>query len=263
MAWTAAYRTVLWRCSAALSPGSRRPHTIRASALTSFRRVWCSRYRAFRRRATPDWRVRTTCRRRRRPIARRERLGAAISRRKTYFAKGAGNTPVERARVMNWLQKAIRRERDALERARRRFIRKPTEKRLHDVRTSGRRFRSLLEDVADLASSRELLARVKRAAAATDAARDASIVLRLLDAAIDESERQNAVVAFRAASAARGRSDPTRAPALAARALRTVDSMKPERIDLRGRRRHVARAPSAEDPRARSTAPRGGARASR
>lgn len=93
---------------------------------------------------------------------------------------------------MNWLQKAIRRERDALERARRRFIRTPTEKRLHDVRTAGRRFRSLLEDVADLVPARKLLARVKRAAAATDAARDASIALRLLDAAVNEGERQNA-----------------------------------------------------------------------
>ncbi|MFY9708683.1 MAG: CHAD domain-containing protein, partial [Candidatus Cybelea sp.] len=84
------------------------------------------------------------------------------------------------------------RERDALERARRRFIRTPTEKRLHDVRTAGRRFRSLLEDVADLVPARKLLGRVKRAAAATDAARDASIALRLLDAAVDEGERQNA-----------------------------------------------------------------------
>ncbi|HEX3370335.1 MAG TPA: CHAD domain-containing protein [Candidatus Cybelea sp.] len=97
---------------------------------------------------------------------------------------------------MKWLRKAIRRERDALERARRRFICKPTEKRLHDVRTTGRRFRSLLEDVSELAPARKLLARVKRAAAATDAARDAAIALRLLDASIDEGERQNAAWLF-------------------------------------------------------------------
>jgi CHAD domain-containing protein len=93
---------------------------------------------------------------------------------------------------MNWLSRAIRRERNALERARRRFIAKPTEKRLHDVRTTGRRFRSLLEDVAGLAPAPKLLARVKHAAAATDAARDATIVLRLLDASIDEGERTSA-----------------------------------------------------------------------
>ncbi|HEX4013903.1 MAG TPA: CHAD domain-containing protein [Candidatus Cybelea sp.] len=97
---------------------------------------------------------------------------------------------------MKWLRKAIRRERDALERARREFVRKPTEKRLHDVRTSGRRFRSLLEDVADLAAAPKLLARVKRATAATDAARDASIALRLLDASVPEDERQSAAWLF-------------------------------------------------------------------
>jgi hypothetical protein len=89
---------------------------------------------------------------------------------------------------MNWLVKTIRRERGALERARRRFVRKPTEKRLHDVRTAGRRFRSLLEDVAELAPREALLRRVKRAAAATDAARDAGIVRRLLERSVDPVE---------------------------------------------------------------------------
>lgn len=97
---------------------------------------------------------------------------------------------------MKWLQKAIRSERDALERARGKFVRRPTEKRLHDVRTTGRRFRSLLEDAADLASKPDLLARAKRAAAATDAARDASIALRLLDGAIHEDERSSAAWLF-------------------------------------------------------------------
>jgi hypothetical protein len=89
---------------------------------------------------------------------------------------------------MKWLAKTIREERRALERARRRFIRKPTEKRLHDVRTMGRRFRSLLEDVADLAPAKRLLSRIKRAAAATDAARDATIILRLLERSVDAIE---------------------------------------------------------------------------
>ena len=89
---------------------------------------------------------------------------------------------------MTWLAKTIRSERRALERARRRFIAKPSEKRLHEVRTTGRRFRSLLEDVAELAPSARLLRRVKRAAAATDAARDATIILRLLQTSVDPSE---------------------------------------------------------------------------
>ncbi|HZY97368.1 MAG TPA: hypothetical protein VFE35_09715 [Candidatus Cybelea sp.] len=89
---------------------------------------------------------------------------------------------------MKWLRKTIQNERRALERARRSFIGKPTEKRLHEVRTTGRRFRSLLEDVADFEPSLRLLRRVKRAAAATDAARDATIIRRLLEATVDADE---------------------------------------------------------------------------
>jgi hypothetical protein len=93
---------------------------------------------------------------------------------------------------VKWLDKAIARERRALERARQRFVTKPSEKRLHDVRTTGRRFRSLLEDVASIAKNERLRRRVKRAAAATDAARDATIILRLLETSVDESERMMA-----------------------------------------------------------------------
>ena len=89
---------------------------------------------------------------------------------------------------MKWLAKTIERERRALERARRRFVSKPNEKRLHDVRTTGRRFRSLLEDVASIAESKRLCRRVRRAAAATDAARDATIILRLLETSVNEGE---------------------------------------------------------------------------
>ncbi len=91
---------------------------------------------------------------------------------------------------MKWLTKTIASERRALERARDRFVEKPSEKRLHDVRTTGRRFRSLLEDVADVARSKRLRRRVKRAATATDAARDATIILRLLESSVDPSEAE-------------------------------------------------------------------------
>lgn len=96
----------------------------------------------------------------------------------------------ERPARVKWLDRTIAKERRALEGARRRFISKPTEKRLHAVRTAGRRFRSLLEDVAELAPSAKLLARVKRAAAQTDAARDATIILQLLESSVDPGERQ-------------------------------------------------------------------------
>lgn len=89
---------------------------------------------------------------------------------------------------MKWLKKALRREQRALERARRRFIREPGEEHLHDVRTKGRRFRSLLEDVSSLLRSKRLRKRVKRAAAATDAARDAAILVQLLERSTDPGE---------------------------------------------------------------------------
>jgi hypothetical protein len=91
--------------------------------------------------------------------------------------------------AVKWLSRTVAKERRALEGARRRFISKPTEKRLHAVRTAGRRFRSLLEDVAELAPSAKLLRRVKRAAEQTDAARDAAIILRLLESSVDPGER--------------------------------------------------------------------------
>lgn len=91
---------------------------------------------------------------------------------------------------MKWLTHTIDDERRALERARRRFVRKPTEKRLHDVRTAGRRFRSLIEDVADLVPASRLLRSVKKAAAATDAARDATILRELLESNVDATESE-------------------------------------------------------------------------
>jgi len=93
---------------------------------------------------------------------------------------------------MKWLAKTIATERSALERARHRFVEKPNEKRLHDVRTRGRRFRSLLEDLCDLGAPQALRRRVKRAAAATDAARDAAIIRVLLENSVDAAELEAA-----------------------------------------------------------------------
>ncbi len=94
-----------------------------------------------------------------------------------------------RSPAVKWLAKRIRAEQRRLERARLRFVRKPTEEGLHDVRTTGRRLRSLLEDASDLLPSPRLTRRVKRAAAATDAARDATVLTQLLESRLDEGER--------------------------------------------------------------------------
>jgi len=93
---------------------------------------------------------------------------------------------------MKWISKTVRSERKRLARAARRFLEQPTQEHLHDVRTTGRRLRSLLEDVSDLVCEPKLQRRVKRAAAITDAARDAAVIFALLNSSCDENERANA-----------------------------------------------------------------------
>lgn len=93
---------------------------------------------------------------------------------------------------MKWLAKNVDAERRRLERARRRFLKKPSEDALHDVRTTGRRLRSFLEDIRDVVEAKKLRRRIKRAAALTDAARDAGVLLDLLEATLDDSERAEA-----------------------------------------------------------------------
>jgi hypothetical protein len=93
---------------------------------------------------------------------------------------------------VKWIRKRIAKERRALEGARRRFVEKPSDKRLHAVRTKGRRFRSLLEDVECVAPARKLLKRVKRAAEITDSARNAGVLLALLERSIEPGERAEA-----------------------------------------------------------------------
>jgi CHAD domain-containing protein len=107
-------------------------------------------------------------------------------------AAASKNERTLRSPAVKWLAKTIRAEQRGLERARRRFVRKPTEEGLHDVRTTGRRLRSLLEDASDLMPLPRLTRRVKRAATATDAARDATVLLQLLESRLDESERETA-----------------------------------------------------------------------
>jgi CHAD domain-containing protein len=104
-----------------------------------------------------------------------------------YFCRTLARN--ERPATVKWLKGTVAKERRALEGARRRFVSKPTEKRLHAVRTAGRRFRSLLEDVAEVAPSAKLLRRVKRAAEQTDASRNATIILRLLENSVEAGER--------------------------------------------------------------------------
>ena len=93
---------------------------------------------------------------------------------------------------MKWIQREIQTERRQLERARRRFVDDPCEKTLHDVRTTARRLRSFLEDVACLHPHAKLARRIKRTAAATDTARDQAVLLTLLESTVDSSEAHEA-----------------------------------------------------------------------
>ncbi len=136
---------------------------------------------------------------------------------------------------MKWLEKTIARERRALERARRRFICAPNEKHLHQVRTKGRRFRSLLEDFATLAPSGRLRRRVKRAAAVTNAARDTTIIRRLLEKSVDPNEVEIARPLLEQLREARKTRDAVRSQGAAPHAFRSITvDMKPRRIDLAG-----------------------------
>jgi hypothetical protein len=93
---------------------------------------------------------------------------------------------------VKWIRKRVAKERRTFERARRLFVEKPNDKRLHAVRTKGRRFRSLLEDVECVAPAHKLLKRIKRAAEITDSARNATVLLALLERSIEPGERAEA-----------------------------------------------------------------------
>ena len=112
------------------------------------------------------------------------------------FAKVERKTLVERdcqqTAMMKWLRKQMKMERRTLERARRRFLRKPSQERLHHVRTSSRRLRSLLEDTSELAAARSLVRAVKRTAKSTDAARDAAVIRALLERTVGPDEVHHA-----------------------------------------------------------------------
>ena len=94
-------------------------------------------------------------------------------------------------RIKEWAQGMLEGDVRAFERARTRFIRRPTAERLHDVRVSARRLRSLCEDL------REALPRlrVKRLARVIDMsgdARDAAVLREALRKALDPRDRKAA-----------------------------------------------------------------------
>lgn len=91
-------------------------------------------------------------------------------------------------RIREWAMGLLDGDMRAFERARARFLRRPTAERLHDVRVSARRLRSLCEDLQEaLPSVRK--GRLHRVIGMTAEARDAAVLRETLRNALDDRER--------------------------------------------------------------------------
>lgn len=93
------------------------------------------------------------------------------------------------SRIREWAAALAEREVKAFTLARRSFCRKASGRRLHVVRSAGRRLCSLYEDFGDLLppfSYRRLRRLVRQAGEA----RDAAVLYRVLTAAVDDGERE-------------------------------------------------------------------------
>ena len=100
-------------------------------------------------------------------------------------------------RIREWAQGLIVHDERAFERARARFLRRPGAKRLHDLRTSARRLRSLYEDMHEAIPSLPNK-RLRRLIALTGQARDAAVLRETLRATLDECEKRAARALLRA-----------------------------------------------------------------
>jgi CHAD domain-containing protein len=106
-------------------------------------------------------------------------------------------TPVADDRIREWASGLLEAYVRAFERARVRFLRRPATERLHDVRVSARRLRSLCEDLRD-ALPPVHGRRLHRLIAMTGDARDAAVLREALRNALDVRERQAAKPLMRA-----------------------------------------------------------------
>ena len=92
-------------------------------------------------------------------------------------------------RIREWATALAERELKAFELARRSFCRKPSTRKLHEMRSAGRRLCSLYEDLAELLPPLDSR-RVRRVVKRAGEARDAAVLHRLLSAAVDDGERE-------------------------------------------------------------------------
>jgi hypothetical protein len=90
-------------------------------------------------------------------------------------------------RIREWAYALEKAERTAFAKARRRFLRRPSPKRLHVLRTAARRLNSLYEDLRDVLACKRRR-RLRRLIALTGAARDAIVMRELIRASVDIRE---------------------------------------------------------------------------
>jgi CHAD domain-containing protein len=94
-------------------------------------------------------------------------------------------------RIAEWAQGLVKADVHAFKRARTRFLRQPSAKRLHDLRTTARRLRCLHEDLREAIPPFSLL-RLRRLIDLTGEARDAAVMREALREALDVRERRSA-----------------------------------------------------------------------
>ena len=91
-------------------------------------------------------------------------------------------------RVRAWALTLAQREDAVFAAARENFCAKPSSEGLHQMRTSARRLRSLYDDVGSLLPEIRR-GRLKRLIKRSGDARDAAVLLTVLEGALDETER--------------------------------------------------------------------------
>jgi CHAD domain-containing protein len=92
-------------------------------------------------------------------------------------------------RICEWADGLARADVLAFKRARQRYLKHPTENRLHDLRIAARRLRSLFDDVRD-AIDLPQAKQVHRLIALLGEARDAAVLRTTLTSALDVRERE-------------------------------------------------------------------------
>ncbi len=93
-------------------------------------------------------------------------------------------------RVMAWVKSLGSAEVRAFMVARRRFLKRPSAKHLHDLRMAARRLRSFFEDFRDVVPARRGK-RLRRLIAVTGEARDAAVLRKTLRSALERRERHD------------------------------------------------------------------------